>query len=74
MGDDYISITEATRLVGCSRGLVRRRIEDGLVATFTDPRDHRKVLIRRADITSVMAPRPRLIEIPSKQMAAGVAA
>lgn len=58
----YISLTQATRLLGVSRTVVERLIEDGKLAVFEDQLDARRKLVREADITRLKAERYKRME------------
>jgi hypothetical protein len=49
MNDDYVTITEAARILGCNRPTVYRLIEEGKVRAFRRAyiRDHGPVFVER---------------------------
>ena len=74
MSDEFLTLTEAAKQLGCSRMTMSRRVEEGQFSSFTDPMDRRRVLVRRDDIAAVLDARIQLREIPGKQLVAGAAA
>ncbi len=55
---EYVTITEAARRLGLSEPALRRRVERGLIPTFTSPQDLRARLVRVADLEAFMVPQP----------------
>lgn len=47
---ELIPVTIAARTFGVSEPTFRRRIREGVIPLFTDPRDKRRKLIRAADL------------------------
>jgi len=58
MADEYISLTEAARRIGLSDPAFRRRVRRGEIATYHDPRDWRRRLVKLADLDAYVAARP----------------
>jgi hypothetical protein len=62
--NEYISLTEATRMSGISRPTLRRIIGRGALEDFQSEADRRVRLVRLADLKSLMTPVPR--QVPSE--------
>ena len=56
--NDYVSIKEAARKLGCSPPTVDRLVESGELVAFRPPTDLRRRLVRVADLEAVKRPRP----------------
>ena len=56
--DTYLTLTAAARRIGTTRILLRRRVARGDIATFEDPLDDRKKLVRVSDLDRLRQPRP----------------
>lgn len=54
----YVTLAEAARRCGTTRQLLRRRINRGEIATFTDPVDERLTLVRVGDLDRLRQPQP----------------
>jgi hypothetical protein len=58
----YVTQRQAYRRYGLAPLTLRRRVEDGRLQTFVDPRDDRVLLYRTADLEALQQPRPRTPE------------
>ena len=56
--NDYISVREAARYLGCSPPTIDRLIAAGELPAFRPPTDLRRRLVRVADLEAVKLPRP----------------
>jgi len=54
----YLTIQQAARRLGLSEPALRRRVDRGLIPTFSSPLDLRSRLIRAADLDAFMVPQP----------------
>ena len=54
METPLLSISEAARVMGLSRGLLYRRIRGGELRTYTSGRNRRAVYLKRTDLDGVM--------------------
>ena len=59
MAIEYLSINEAKEYLGISRTALWRLLKKGILATFSDPLDRRKRLIRRDDLDKLRQPQLR---------------
>ncbi len=59
-GDDveYLTMSEAARLIGRSRISLRRSVDREAIPVFEDPLDSRKRLVRAVDVDRLRQPRP----------------
>ena len=64
--DEFIMLTEASRLTGIGRCALRRRVRAGELPVFVDGRDVRRKLVKVVDLE-------RLSEIRPAQVSQGVA-
>lgn len=55
---DLICVTLAARRFGVSEPTFRRRVRDGLLPLFADPRDRRRRLVRIADVDRLGSSEP----------------
>ncbi len=58
MSGEYVTIAEAARRLGLSEPALKRRLDRGLIRTFTSPLDLRSRLIRAADLDAFLIPQP----------------
>ena len=56
--DEFLTCREAARRLGVSGHLLTRRTRRGELPVYRDPVDHRRHLIRRADLEAFARPRP----------------
>jgi excisionase family DNA binding protein len=56
--DDFVTITEATRIMGVSRWTLYRLIDAGQLQTYRSPINRRVKLVKRADLERLMTPTP----------------
>ena len=70
MTDDFVAVAEAARRLGVAPKTLRRRIRSGALATWGDPLDRRRILVRVDDLDRFGAPRPRT---PHREEAPAVA-
>ncbi len=56
--NDYVSIKEAARKLGCSPPTVDRLIAAGELVAFRPPTDLRRRLVRVGDLEALKLPRP----------------
>ncbi len=57
MSDEYVTITEAARRLGVSEPALRRRVERGLIAVYSNPDDLRSRLVKAADLDAFKLPK-----------------
>jgi excisionase family DNA binding protein len=67
---EYVTVTEASRRLGVSGEFVRRRLRDGALIAYSNPRDGRSKLIPVDHLERFAVPRPlttarRAGEMPS---------
>ena len=58
MADEFVTVTEASRRLGVSGEFVRRRLRDGALIAFTNPKDGRSKLIPVDQLDRFATPRP----------------
>ncbi len=58
MANEFVTITEAGRRLGVSSEFMRRRLRDGELVAFTNPKDGRSKLIPVELIERFATPRP----------------
>jgi excisionase family DNA binding protein len=56
--DDFVTISEAARIAGVPRSTIYRRIAEGALRTYTSPLNRRVRLVKRADLATLMTPKP----------------
>lgn len=56
---EYLTLGEACRLVGITRPTLRERIKSGVLVSYDDPRDKRRVLVSARDLRTLNTPRLR---------------
>jgi len=56
--DRFVSMTEAAKLAGTSRIVLRQRVRRGELQTFRHPLDDRVRLIKVGDLDRLRQPRP----------------
>ena len=54
--DEYVQLRHVPALYGVHPRLLTRRIKDGELDGFRDPRDRRNLLIRRSDLEELLTP------------------
>jgi hypothetical protein len=59
---DYVSVSEAAGIVGCTRWVIRERIRSGDLEAFEGP-DRRYTWLRRDDVERLATIRPRQEEV-----------
>lgn len=55
---ELLPVTDAARRFGVSEPTFRRRVRDGNLPLFADPRDRRRKLVRIADVDRLGSPEP----------------
>ncbi len=55
---EYVTIQQAARRLGLSEPALRRRLERGLIPTYSNPVDLRSRLIKAADLAAYATPQP----------------
>ncbi len=55
---EYLSLTEAARRLGISEPALRRRVDRGQLAVYSNPIDLRSRLIKTADLERYTVPQP----------------
>jgi excisionase family DNA binding protein len=69
MGEsDYLTLTEAARLLRVSRWTLYRRVEEARLTIYESPANRRVKLVKRGDIEVLMRPRP--IQVDEGKVAA----
>ncbi len=58
MDGEYVTLTEAAERLGISYPAFRRRLQNGDLATFTNPRDQRGRLVLIRDLEAYAIPKP----------------
>ncbi len=58
MTNDFLTLQEAADLMGVSRFKLWRLVREGKLVAHQSERDRREKLVRRADIESLLTPRP----------------
>ena len=60
--NEYVTATEATRLLDVSKGKMAKLLETGEIPYISDPRNARAKLVKRDDINAWLtkAPRPKV--------------
>jgi len=66
--DEYVTLGEATEVLGVSRFKVWQLVREGVLPTFVSPLDRRQKLVRREDLAQLRHPVPS--EPPIKKLAA----
>jgi excisionase family DNA binding protein len=56
--DDFVTITEASRIAGVPRSTLYRRIAEGRLRIYESPLNRRVKLVKRADLHRLMQPTP----------------
>jgi excisionase family DNA binding protein len=56
--DDYLTLTEAARLLGVSRWTVYRRIDEGALTAYQSPSNRRVRLVKRTEVEQLCTPVP----------------
>ena len=56
--DDFVTITEATRIMGVSRWTLYRLVKDGKLQTYTSGIRRNTKLVKRTDLVALMTPTP----------------
>ncbi len=56
--EGYVTLSEAAARLGLSEPALRRRVERGLIPTFSNPSDLRSRLIKSADLAAYATPQP----------------
>ena len=56
--DDYLTLTEAARLLGVSRWTLYRRIDEGALPVYQSLSNRRVRLVKRADVDALRSPVP----------------
>ena len=56
--DEYLTLTEAARLLGVSRWTLYRRIDEGALTVYQSPSNRRVRLVKRADVEALRTPVP----------------
>ncbi len=59
MTDNFVAVAEAARRLGVGPRTLRRRLRSGELATWGDPLDRRRILLRVDDLDGFGDPRPR---------------
>lgn len=57
--DEYITATEATKLLGISQNKMAEMLRDGVLVWIPDPFNRRAKLIKRGDVEALLARAPR---------------
>ena len=53
---EYLTMQEATRLLGIGRMTLWRRVRDGVLPVYRSERDRRARLVRRSDVERLLVP------------------
>jgi excisionase family DNA binding protein len=61
---EFLTMQEATRLLGIGRMTLWRRVRDGVLPVYRSERDRRVRLVKRADVERLITPS---IETPAAQ-------
>ena len=56
--DDFVSISEAARIVGVTRNVIYRLIAEGTLRPYASPLNRRVKLVKRAELAALMTPKP----------------
>ena len=56
--DEYVTLGEATEVLGVSRFKVWQLVREGVLPTFVSPLDRRQKLVRREDLAQLRHPVP----------------
>jgi excisionase family DNA binding protein len=56
--DEFVTITEAARIMGVHRITVYRLVKAGTLRTYASPLNRRVKLVKRADLAALMTPQP----------------
>ena len=54
--DDYLTLTQAARLLGVSRWTLYRRIDEGALTVYASPSNRRVRLVKRSDVERLRKP------------------
>jgi excisionase family DNA binding protein len=65
--EGYVTQAEAAALLGVSRWTLQERIRKAQLPVYSAPADHRRRLLRRADVEQLAQPQP----VPPRQSAKG---
>ena len=57
MDDEYVTMREAQEILGVSNFTIWQMVKDGRLTTFRSDVDRRKKLVRRSDLTALLAPK-----------------
>jgi len=55
---EFLTMQEATRLLGIGRMTLWRRVRDGVLPVYCSERDRRARLVKRADVERLFTPVP----------------
>jgi excisionase family DNA binding protein len=58
MSEEFVTMREAQEILGVSNFTVWQMVKDGRLPTFRSEVDRRKKLIRRSDLSAMLAPKP----------------
>jgi excisionase family DNA binding protein len=53
---EYLTMQEATRLLGIGRMTLWRRVREGVIPVYRSERDRRARLVRRSDVERLLTP------------------
>lgn len=53
---EYLTLTEAARLLGISRWSLYRRVDEGALPMYESPANRRVKLVKRADVEALLTP------------------
>lgn len=69
--NEYVTATEATRLLDVSKGKMAKLLSSGEIPFISDPRNERAKLVKRTDINDWLkkAPRPKVTHRHREQLA-----
>ena len=56
--DEFVTITEAARIMGVHRITVYRLVKAGTLRTYASPINRRVKLVKRAELERLMTPQP----------------
>ena len=59
MAEEYVPLKEAQRLLGVSKAKMGRLVKEGTLVAYSDARDRRKTLVKKADLDRLQKPQPR---------------
>jgi hypothetical protein len=66
--DEFMTLGEATDLLGVSKFKMQSLVKQGMLRTFSNPLDLRERLVRREDVEALR--RPRVMEVIEEGKAA----